>query len=586
MWDVLDETLGVMDAMANGVAERMIYVSTLDPGVGKSQAVVKFIDTLLRSREHMNVGAIICLSRLAEIAALTKEMVMLPRASYAVLTSDESTNDLGQAPVNEARVLFTTQAQIERRCRDGKLFADVKAFHFQDRPRLLRVWDEAYLPGRGITLNRYDLSSLLRPLRGIGLFDLASTIEDLFYAMGKKDDGDLFEVPDFETDFGSLNYILGRTGGCEEAALTDLWLLSGKLAAVRHDGRGCGNTILDYHDENLPPDIAPMLVLDASARPGVRSAYDQWEAERGGIKRLRPAPKRYDALTVNVWNTYGGKRAFEKRREELIDGVVQVINSKPTEEFLVVGHKAKKPMRGKKAGDAKATTADKMKPRVNIEDDVRERIEGDKGRVKFLTWGSHTATNEFVDIPNVILAGTLFYRASYYDALGRLVTATRPGRRLEERILNDIELGEHRHLVLQALCRGRVRKCDGDACLPCEAYIIAANRTGIPAALPDIFPGCKVKLWRPIKRDLRGKVADAFKVITEWFDHAAPDAKLRFVDVQRAIDISDTSNFREDIRKHPDLVAGLSEYGIREDGRGYIKLAYSTDENPQAHPFD
>ena len=34
------------------------------------------------------------------------------------------------------------------------------------------------------------------------------------------------------------------------------------------------------------------------------------------------------------------------------------------------------------------------------------------------------ATNEFVDVRNVILAGTLFYRPSFYEALKRLATLT------------------------------------------------------------------------------------------------------------------------------------------------------------------
>jgi len=69
-------------------------------------------------------------------------------------------------------------------------------------------------------------------------------------------------------------------------------------------------------------------------------------------------------------------------------------------------------------------------------------------------------------------------------------------------------------------------------------------------------------------------VAEAYAFVIEWFAAAPKGGKLRFIDVQRAIGINGTSNFRTAIRQHPDLVASLTEHDIREDGRGYIKLDY------------
>jgi hypothetical protein len=40
--------------------------------------------------------------------------------------------------------------------------------------------------------------------------------------------------------------------------------------------------------------------------------------------------------------------------------------------------------------------------------------------VSTLHWGAHDATNDYANVPNIILAGTLFLRPSYYEALGRL----------------------------------------------------------------------------------------------------------------------------------------------------------------------
>src|SRR5580704_5572124 len=95
-----------------------------------------------------------------------------------------------------------------------------------------------------------------------------------------------------------------------------------------------------------------------------------------------------------------------------------------------------------------------------------------------------TAARSLPNVPNVILAGTLFYRPSYYEALARLVADRRPAQgAIDDATFDDVMLGEHRHLILQALCRGSVRRCQGDVCAPCNAYIIATTRSGIPAAL-------------------------------------------------------------------------------------------------------
>jgi hypothetical protein len=46
-------------------------------------------------------------------------------------------------------------------------------------------------------------------------------------------------------------------------------------------------------------------------------------------------------------------------------------------------------------------------------------LNADATKVRFLNWGAHDATNEFGDVPYVVLAGTLFLRPSQYEAIGR-----------------------------------------------------------------------------------------------------------------------------------------------------------------------
>jgi len=180
----------------------------------------------------------------------------------------------------------------------------------------------------------------------------------------------------------------------------------------------------------------------------------------------------------------------------------------------------------------------------------------------------------------VILAGTLFYRPSYYEALARLVADRRPVQGgIDPAMEKDVTIGEHRHLILQALCRGSVRKCQDDMCAPSDAYIIAATRSGIPQTLPKIFPGCRVVRWQPVQKALSGKVKEAAEFVVDWFGKN-PEGLLRFKEVQRAIGIESASNFRQDVRRHPDFKEALAAHDIAEaqvlgdNRRGFLKPSF------------
>src|SRR5260221_9833940 len=95
--------------------------------------------------------------------------------------------------------------------------------------------------------------------------------------------------------------------------------------------------------------------------------------------------------------------------------------------------------------------------------------------------------------------------------------------------------GEHSHAILQALCRGAVRRCDGEHCQPCHAYIIGSVRSGIPTALPTIFPGCKLVRWQPIDRNLKGHVAGTVEIIERWSTKAKAGDIIPFKEVSKAL---------------------------------------------------
>ncbi len=552
MWLALADLADTLEKMADGRCEAQFYLSSLDPGVGKTQTISRFVRVLMASTEdrHRHVGAIICVSRLSEIWSLVSDMD-LDEDEYSVLSSDRELNQLGCGLPQQGRVLFTTQQMVESRCKDTASFVGAEEFLYQGRPRAVRIWDESILPGQTITINRDDLAFLFRPLRGV-YPALTATIENLFSDLKDVQDGRSFTMPDFAEDHGvDVNEVLrvldGTSTGVQAGTASALWFLSGKVVAVRTEGFK-GNTVIDYK-ETLPHDLAPVVVLDASGR--VRATYREWEDRRGGLVRLRTAEKAYDNLTIHCWRTAGSKSAFRRQGMDLVEGIVAAINSKPHEQWLVVHHKATRDY------DVEATVRDLVNADV------------DKGKIHFLPWGQHHATNEFSHVRNVILAGTLFYRTSQYEALGRLSGAMRAedgvyGKDARKRL----ELGEHAHLVLQALCRGAVRVCRGGRCAPCDAYIIAHASSGIEQALPSIFPGCSVVPWQPVRQVLMGKLKDALEHIEGQFTVHGDDHFVPFAEVKTAIGVKDASNFRKNIRQHPDFQAALAERMIFEDGQG------------------
>lgn len=573
MYDALDDLLWCLEGMASddGLLPSY-YLSPLDCGVGKTTAIAMFLRVLVRSPLHRNVGVLLCIPRLEEIRAVASLAGLSPD-DFATYTSSPEINSLGRGKeeASKARVLFTTHAMVESRI-EGRNFGAVSEFHFEGHPRQVRIWDEALLPGRTITVGRDDILSLIKPLRPV-LPKVADLLDTLSQDLLEKADGTAVALPDFESTLGvDLDALLGALDGCPpdvHASATGLWLLSGKKATLRTDG-AFGTTALSY-ENHLPNDFMPVLITDASGR--VRTSYRQWREQRKTLTLLHGANKRYENLRVGLWERGGGKSSFSKSRYELAEGIAKLINSKPDEDWLVVHHKANR--------------------RFDTKQDVLNLVEGDKERVKFCSWGSHQATNDFVEIENVVLAGTLFYRDSYVEALARLGSDIEPGRPISESLISEVAIGEQRNLILQAVNRTAARKCQGDQCHPCRAYIIAAKRSGIRDALPEVFPGCRVEDWNPRSVSLGQRQEQALSYLDRRFADD-PDALVTFAEVQEASGVSDRANFHRSIKRNDAFLAALGRRGIVEHGpqvrpKGYRQAAsvhgFRFDEpSPAASP--
>lgn len=563
-WDALEALIDTFDNIVLGAdVAPALYLSALDPGVGKTTALIAYVTALLRSVDHRDVGVLICLFRLTEIARLAKGLTDVG-GTVAIRTSDKALDALSNVDdPGKAQVLITTQQRLEF-IGAGKAFGEIRGIQFRDRPRTLRVWDEAFMPAKDIAVSSDDLAAVLRWLRPKSP-PFHRWVEDIRGEAERAEDGEIIQVPvrDFLDQQMTLDDALGplRAVGGEGDALADrdektlkaLWSMGGRAITVRKDDT-LGPTLVTFA-RTLPRDLLPLVVLDASGR--VRKTYDLMTEARP-VVRLPSAIKDYSALTIHVWRRGGGKTSMKDKAQfaELTQVLADLVGKEPEKRWLVVSHKA--------SGEV-----------PDIQAAMGRHLGAQADKVDFITWGNHSATNDHADTDRVILAGTLFLRPSNYEALARASVLKDPDdRALTKEEIKDVTLGEHGHLVLQALCRASVRKGRSGTAASCEAYLVASKRSGIEAMLPRLFPGCTVKTWEPVKRCLPKTAQAALDYLAAWAAKSPIGAQVKFTDVYRALGINQDV-FRKQVRGNKDLPAALADLGIVEAGTAKRKTMYT-----------
>lgn len=548
-WLGLRDLASRLEALANGTAEPLTYLSCLDPGVGKTQTVIRFTKALLRSPEHRDVAVLICVGRLEEIRSYV-DSAGLNDTDYAVLVSDDPKNltlkELGNQDRNAARVLFTTQQMLESRAKLRGSFSDISEFWFDDRPRRVRIWDEACLPARPLAVDVSLIEGMTNAVKGQSV-KLHAELKKLIRAIDDASDDSFVDVPDLEgsgVDVATALGILSAEKRIIRDAMRDLYLLSGKtVAVVKHGNNGS----FVHYENTLPDDLKPYVVCDASGR--VRQTYPHWADGRGDLVELQRATKDYSNLKVGLWQTSGSKSAWKTNASELIDGITTTVDQEPDRSFLIVYH-------------MQSTSVP-----IDIPAEIRSRAIN-PGRLEFVYWGSEDcrATNRFRDIDRVILAGTLFMDESYYEAIARLSRGVPSDSRLAKEHRRQIKLGEHCDLILQAVCRGSVRKLVNGRCGDCKVYVIAAANSGIGQLLKEgvIFPGATVEDWNPVnkERSLTGLVKAATDYVTDYF-RFNPEGRLSVPHLRERVGVNDKDNFNKDVIRHPDFIAHLESLGLK-----------------------
>lgn len=535
--DALRSVIQTMADMAEGAAEQQIYVSSLDPGMGKTTSLIVFLRQVIGSQDHDDVAVLVCLSRKAEIERIVLD-AGLEEVDFAVLTSDDEVNALSSTPPSEARVLFTTQQMLLSRLRGGR-FETCPTFHYQGLPREVRVWDEAMEPGQVVMLSSDDIGGLLGLLRRVSA-DFADKMDGLMERLRKADIGSLFRFPSLEPEI--LQRAVTMLGDGRRAAHVEA-LAELSDQEVRLTSGWGSQRVAVLTKTLLPEDLAPVLVLDASAR--VRETYKLWNEERGGLVYLPSATKDYSPLTIHVAKKGAGKSSWEQGGVALAKIVAEMRSRRPDERCLIIHHKADR--------------------HLDAPDLISTAIGPDAlANTSFLHWGMHQATNDYADVPVVILAGTFNLPPSHYLGLAHASLGLPMIAEIPEDVVKRMELGEHGHAIVQAVGRGVTRGCSAGRCLPGDVYIIAAAGSGIEVALRDWFPGATVKRWYPANRPaLTGKAAQAAAFIEHRLE-VDPTGPILFQDVMDNICCSNRSNFNRTIRHHELFRLWLADQGLAE----------------------
>lgn len=609
-WSSLEAAIGCLDRLAKGNSAKRIFLTAADPGTGKTSALRAFLRALSESRKHKKVGVLICINSYREIEAFVSSLGGLSSKCF-VWTSEEITTTYGVerynrkrsperftgritgelvgiplAPsVNDAQFLITTHERVRRVLNKFGSFSKASPLWFDSRPRQVKCWDESFSPVHTVAMN---VSDLLYPVSAIANVNPLAyqVISSAVAEMESLADDEVYEFPDLVEgcgfDSGQVYDLIenGRSILTEKQKdiITVLQLISGQTVRVRvlsekgkrQDGtRDKRRALLTYTDSTLA-DLSPMLVMDASGR--VREFYQDL-AKRGVMQILPSAAKDYGPMRAYVWKRASGKDTLSPNRvtiNETATEIAKLIASKPkSESWLIISH----PENLKQIRKVGA-----LQPYVEAEL-IKLGVANTEARVKYLTWGLHRATNEFVDFSNVILASILTLPKIEYEVQKRAAIDLRPeDGPMEADVITSYRLSEYMNDILQAVCRIRVRR-PGAQCLDAGLYVIASRSSGIKKILPQVFPGLsEIGVWGPSAgakgskanasswRELTGHKRRAFDALIPMLAHDKCGVGVKFPVVMRIAGISDRSNFASAVKNTADFKQALQSFGIVEAG--------------------
>lgn len=607
-WSALVAAIGCLDRLTKGNSANRIFLTAADPGTGKTTALRAFLKALSESPKHRKIGVLICINSYREIEAFVSSLGGLSSKCF-VWTYEEITTstgverynrkrsperfsgriagDLVDIPLatsgNDAQFLITTHERVRRVLNRYGSFAKASPLWFDGRPRRVKCWDESFSPVQTVAMN---VSDLLHPVSAIANVNpLAYQVINCAVAeMERLDDDQVYVFPDLlQTcgfDSGQVHELIenGRSilNEKQKDIITVLQLISGQAVRVRvlttkrtlADGtKDNRRALLTYTDSTLA-DLSPMLVMDASGR--LREFYQDL-ARRGVMQILPSAAKDYGPMRPYIWERASGKDTLRPQGvtiNETASEIAKLIASKPiSESWLIISHPQNL---------MQISPVASLQPYVDAEL-AKLGVPSTAERVKYLTWGLHRATNEFVDISNVILASILTLPKIEYEVQKRAAIDLKPeDGSLNADVITSYRLSEYMNDILQAVCRIRVRR-PGAQCLEAGLYVIASRSSGIKKILPIIFPGLgEIGTWGPNTaatkaslsswRDLKGHKRKTFDALIPMLAQDGTGQGIQFSIVMQRAGISDRSNFSSAVKNTIEFKKALQSFGISEAG--------------------
>jgi hypothetical protein len=347
-------------------------------------------------------------------------------------------------------------------------------------------------------------------------------------------------------------------------------LASGHKALVRHTEES-GHTLVTAV-EDWPRDIAPLLILDASAR--VKYSYDLWEMHRGTLRRLKSPQKRYTGLFIHHWKKGGSRTSVQANPEQFVEAmstvISQALNSSSSCKWLVVTRKWK-------PGD-----------RTDVWEKLKARLPSKHiNRVSHLTWGKHTATNYYAGCTHAMLLGGLYLEREVSESQCLAASGLDVETYLSE--IQEVpfgspyvdvifqSIGEVHHDLLQAASRIGIRK-GAQVAKDHHVYLISATPNDLSDYLQSVFPGCTVVDWRPFGEELSPRQKQLVDYVIEKLPPGS-NAFLWFKDIRQELGINEASQLTK-LRGEPAVVRALETEGIIEDV-SVRKTAREEDRGPQ-----
>lgn len=472
--DALKSFFWALEAGLKGELAPRYYLLSLDPGMGKTTAIIHFIKAWREAGFQPPSSILVGVSTLDEVRELVTSIGLEP-SEFAVLTGEraEDRPGLPEAEHGRAKVMLTTQAMIRSRTR-GRSFAETGDFHYQGAPRQLRIWDESILPARGVVLRLDALRALVSHVRPVRP-DLVEALDDLFAVIGNAPVDQVCLIPDGfrlrPDEAASIRAEIDSQRVREQ--FDDLLLMAGsEMLALADDRYG---KVMVGTTPMLPDDFAPVVVVDASIR--VQGTYVLWEQGRGGVERLPSAGNSFHEVNIRWWNHPSGRDALNapQSRRAIAEGIVkQMVERDPNGEWLILSRERTLP--------ALQADIERLWPPEH------------RGRLHWLHWGRHRSTNQYRHIDNIVIVGLHRYRDIDYLAL-TLAASGQPLASAKSADISTVRVGEIQHHLLQGVCRGAVREADRGVAGQANVLIVGTlgNASDV---IERTFPGANFIEWR------------------------------------------------------------------------------------------